>query len=151
MAEQLVASRAVLSYTPTTAKQQRAWFAYTLWAKESHSHSEHTSQYKANKANCLRFSRQWRWRMASSGMLRRVALVRSTRRNIPEDAILVKRLIMKFPPFPYFALFTIAHKAPQNERWRSCKRYMLTVRYNFMCSVYMFVFLDRRNENDCTW
>jgi hypothetical protein len=55
----------------------------------------------------VRFSRLWLWRMASSRMLRRVALVRtdasdelsasetsvltrSTRRNIPEDAILHK-------------------------------------------------------------
>jgi hypothetical protein len=44
-------------------------------------HSHHSENRKTYKFNT-------HWRMVSSGMLRRVALVRTTRRNIPEDAIL---------------------------------------------------------------
>jgi hypothetical protein len=95
---------------------------HTLWEPEMHAETTHSitvqptfqsaslcfslsNWFQKHVVTCtiLRFSRRWLWRMASSGMLRCVAvtlmkevlsssetsvLTRATWRNIPEDAIL---------------------------------------------------------------
>jgi hypothetical protein len=84
----------------------------------------------------LRFTRRWLWRTVSSGMLRRVALVRNdvseeltraTRRNIPEDTILHSHRRETLKSYSMPLCIILDHNSLRNECWEKCANNVYSV------------------------